>query len=222
MRPRFTTLQIRGFLRMSWIKKPTWRLGIVYALLGFLVYTARRPNALSLSLGLPPIVIGQALRIWACGHLVKNKRLTTTGPYAHVKNPLYVGTILITAGFCLLAQPLLTPIVLVGFYAYYMPRKRKIEGDRLRKIYGEAYERYEKAVPDLLPRIAPYRSGDTTAFDGRLVFDNSEHGTVMSVAIGLGLIFLSVWLRGAGTLPSPWWAPIDYLPLWPTRPTSGL
>src|SRR6266850_1791007 len=107
---------------MAWLKKPTWRLGIVYTLLG----------------------------------------------------------ILITTGFCVLAQPLLIPIVFIGFYAYYMPRKRKIEGDRLRRIYGEAYERFERAVPDLLPQLTPYRSGDTTKFDGRLVLENSEHGTVMS------------------------------------------
>jgi protein-S-isoprenylcysteine O-methyltransferase Ste14 len=207
---------------MSWIKKPTWRLGIVYTLLAVLVYTSRRPTRLSLVLGLTPILAGLALRIWACGHLVKNKRLTTTGPYAYVKNPLYVGTILITAGFCVLAQPLLVPIVFVGFYAYYMPRKRKIEGDRLRKIYGEAYERFEKAVPDLLPRLVPYRSGDTTRFDGRLVFENSEHGTVMSVAIGIALIFLSVWLRDSGSLPAPWWAPTQYLPLIPHRAFLGL
>jgi len=206
---------------MSWIKKPTWRLGIVYSLLALLIYSARRPTVLSLAIGLAPILLGVALRVWACGHLVKNKRLTTTGPYAHVKNPLYVGTILISAGFCILAQPLLLPVVLLGFYAYYMPRKRKIEGDRLRKIYGEAYERYEKAVPDLLPQLRPYRSGDATRFDGKLVFENSEHGTVMSVTIGLALIFLSVWLRQTGALPAPWWAPIDYLPLWPARPPIG-
>jgi protein-S-isoprenylcysteine O-methyltransferase Ste14 len=207
---------------MAWLKRPTWRLGIVYTLLGILIYTARRPTILSLTLGLPPILAGEALRIWACGHLVKNKRLTTTGPYAYVKNPLYVGTILITIGFCVLAQPLLIPIVVAGFYAYYMPRKRKIEGDRLRKIYGEAYERFEKAVPDLLPQLTPYRSGDTTMFRGGLVFENSEHGTVMSVTLGILLIFLSVWLRDAGTIPAPWWAPTAYLPLLPHRSLLGL
>ncbi|MBI3449577.1 MAG: isoprenylcysteine carboxylmethyltransferase family protein [Acidobacteria bacterium] len=206
---------------MAWLKKPTWRLAIVYSLLAALIYTARRPSPLSMTLGLLPIVAGLALRVWACGHLVKNKRLTTTGPYAYVKNPLYVGTILITTGFCVLAQPLLVPIVFIGFYAYYMPRKRKIEGDRLRKIYGEAYERFEKAVPDLLPQLTPYRSGDTTRFDGKLVFDNSEHGTVMSVALGIALIFVSVWLRESGSLPAPWWAPTDYLPLIP-RHLPGL
>ncbi len=190
---------------MAWLKKPTWRLGAVYALLAVLVLTARKPTVLSFVAGIIPIVTGEALRIWACGHLVKNKRLTTTGPYAYVKNPLYVGTILISVGFCVLARRWeMLAVVALAFFAYYMPRKKKIEGDRLRKIYGEDYDRYDRAVPDLLPRLTPYRSGDTTRFDSRLVFENSEHGTAISLPIGLALILISVWLQERGVISLPW------------------
>ena len=193
---------------MSWIKKPTWRLGVVYLLLAVLILLARKPTPLSLVIGLVPIVIGEALRIWACGHLVKNKRLTTTGPYAYVKNPLYVGTILICSGFCLLARRWeMLILVAIGFFVYYIPRKKKIEGDRLRKIYGEAYDRYDSAVPDLVPRLTPYRSGDKTRFDLGLVFDNSEHGTAISIPIGLVLIFLSIWMQEHGLITLPWITP---------------
>jgi protein-S-isoprenylcysteine O-methyltransferase Ste14 len=193
---------------MAWLKKPTWRLGIVYALLAVLIVTARRPTALTLTLGLAPIIIGELVRIWACGHLVKNRRLTTTGPYAYVKNPLYVGTILISAGFCVLCRRWeMLALVAAGFFAYYMPRKKRIEGDRLRKIYGDAYDRFDKAVPDLIPRLTPYRSGDSTRFDSRLVFENSEHGTAISIPIGLALIFLSLWLQAQGLISFPWSSP---------------
>jgi len=190
---------------MAWIKKPTWRLVVVYALLAFLILGADRPTPLFMSIGLPLIIVGELTRLWACGHLVKTKRLTTTGPYAFVKNPLYLGTILISTGFCILAQAwLVLGLVAAGFFAYYMPRKKNIEGDRLRSIYGEAYERYEKAVPDLLPRLTPYRSGDERRFNGSLVFENSEHGTAMSIPLGIALIFLSVWLRDRGFINVPW------------------
>jgi protein-S-isoprenylcysteine O-methyltransferase Ste14 len=183
---------------MSWLKKPTWRLFVVYALLAVLIWFAR-PSLLSIAIGLPPILLGEAIRIWACGHLVKTKRLTTTGAYAYVKNPLYLGTILISAGFCILARNwVVLAVVAVGFYGYYMPRKKRIEGGRLREIYGEAYERYDKAVPNLLPRLTPYRSGDDTRFNGRLVFANSEHGTAISVLIGLILIYACAWYRQGG------------------------
>jgi protein-S-isoprenylcysteine O-methyltransferase Ste14 len=190
---------------MAWLKKPTWRLAVVYSLLALLILLTKRPTMISMAVGLPPIVVGEWLRIWACGHLVKNKRLTTTGPYAYVKNPLYVGTILISSGFCVFGRVWwMLAVVALAFFVYYLPRKKKIEGDRLRQIYGEAYDRYDKAVPDFLPRLTAYRSGDATRFDGKLVFENSEHGTVMSVALGIALIFLSVWLRDAGILNVPW------------------
>lgn len=190
---------------MAWLKKPTWRLGIVYALLAVLILTARPPTPLTLLLGLTAIVGGELLRIWACGHLVKNKRLTTTGPYAYVKNPLYVGTILISAGFCVVTRRWeMLALVALGFFAYYMPRKKRIEGDRLRKIYGDDYERYDRAVPDLIPRLTPYRSGDGSRFEGRLVFENSEHGTAISIPVGLALIFLSLWLQARGLISFPW------------------
>ena len=136
---------------------------------------------------------------------MKNRRLTTTGPYAYVKNPLYLGTILISAGFCLLARHYwVLAITAVGFFGYYMPRKKKIEYGRLREIYGEEFDRFQKNVPDLLPQLRPWRSGDPTRFNGRLVFDNSEHGTVMSVMLGFALIYLSVWLRDTGLIPVVW------------------
>jgi protein-S-isoprenylcysteine O-methyltransferase Ste14 len=197
---------------MAWLKKPTWRLVLCYLGILVLIYFAQ-PTPLSIAVGLVLIAAGQLLRVWAAGHLVKNKRLTTTGPYAYVKNPLYVGAITIVIGFCIVGMPpwelrwtwrdprlVLYLIFLAAFFLYYMPRKMKIEGDRLRAIYGDAYTRYEKSVPDMLPRFTPYRSGDTTRWTWAQTVDNSEHGTIMSMGVGLALILLRTWLRGNGVL----------------------
>ncbi|MGH9867264.1 MAG: methyltransferase family protein [Candidatus Polarisedimenticolia bacterium] len=191
---------------MAWLKKPTWRLVLCYLGIGILIYFAR-PTALSIGIGLTFIVAGQLLRVWAAGHLVKNKRLTTTGPYAYVKNPLYVGAITIVIGFCIVGMPpwsvqltwrdprlVLYLLFLAAFFLYYMPRKMKIEGDRLRAIYGDAYTRYEKSVPDMIPMLKPYRSGDPTRWTWEQTVDNSEHGTIMSLCVGLILILLRTWL----------------------------
>lgn len=197
---------------MAWLKKPTWRLALCYLGILVLIYFSQ-PTFVSLAAGILPIVAGQTLRVWAAGHLVKNKRLTTTGPYAYVKNPLYVGAITIVIGFCIVGMPpwnlelaprnprLWLYLVFVAvFFLYYMPRKMKIEGDRLRAIYGDAYTRYEQAVPDMVPRLTPYRSGDDTRWTWAQSVDNSEHGTIMSLAVGLGLMLLRTWLGSAGLL----------------------
>jgi len=197
---------------MAWLKKPTWRLALCYLGILVLIYFSEM-TPVSLAIGLVPIVAGQALRVWAAGHLVKNKRLTTTGPYAYVKNPLYVGAITIVIGFCIVGMPpwnlsltyrdprfLLYLVFLAAFFLYYMPRKMKIEGDRLRKIYGDDYTRYEKSVPDMIPRLTPYRSGDDTRWTWMQTVDNSEHGTIMSLGVGLALMLLRGWLAKEGLL----------------------
>lgn len=197
---------------MAWLKKPTWRLALCYLGIAILIYFSR-PTLISITLGLVPILAGQGLRVWAAGHLVKNKRLTTTGPYAYVKNPLYVGAITIVLGFCIVGMPpwnltlswrdprlILYILFVAAFFLYYMPRKMKIEGDRLRRIYGDAYTRYEQSVPDMLPRLTPYRSGDDSRWSWRQTVDNSEHGTIMSLGVGLTLILLRTWLASRGLL----------------------
>ncbi len=197
---------------MSWLKRPTWRLVLCYLGILVLIYFSR-VTPVSLAVGMVPIAAGQFLRVWAAGHLVKNRRLTTTGPYAYVKNPLYIGAITIVVGFCVVGMPpwglrptwreprvWLYALFLAAFFLYYMPRKRKIEGGRLRAIYGEQYERYDRGVPDLMPRLTPYRSGDTTRWTWGQTVDNSEHGTIMSLFVGLALLGVRAWLGAGGLL----------------------
>jgi protein-S-isoprenylcysteine O-methyltransferase Ste14 len=197
---------------MAWLKKPTWRLVLCYIGILILIYFSE-PTPVAAGLGLVFVAAGQLLRVWAAGHLVKNKRLTTTGPYAYVKNPLYLGAITIVMGFCIVGMPpwnlqptwrdprlILYLVFLAAFFLYYMPRKMKIEGDRLRAIYGDDYARYDKSVPDMLPRLTPYRSGDGTRWSWAQTVDNSEHGTIMSLGVGLALILLRTWLGASGIL----------------------
>lgn len=178
---------------MAWLKKPTPKLALAW-LFGAAIFVLARPTSLSFAVGAAPVTLGAALRLWACGHLEKNKKLTTSGPYAFVQNPLYLGTFLIMLGFCVMARNL---YVLLGgallFFAYYIPFKRQREGDRLRALFGEAYDDYARSVPALFPiRIAPYpmRSGDR--FMPSLIIENSEHGTTLAVLCGVVLMALRV------------------------------
>ena len=62
------------------------------------------PTARSLVAGLPVSLLGLALRGWAAGHLEKNRDLAQSGPYAYVRNPLYIGTLLVAAGLVIASQ----------------------------------------------------------------------------------------------------------------------
>jgi protein-S-isoprenylcysteine O-methyltransferase Ste14 len=147
-----------------------------------------KPNPAGIVIGLFLIIVGEMIRIWAAGHLQKNEVLTTSGPYAYVKNPLYIGSIFITAGFCILADNiyLLTAAVFM-FCFHYIPYKKKIEGDRLKKIFGSRYEDYDEKVPEYLPRWTPY-SEEKVPWRLKNFIENSEEGILLMIIAGIVLV----------------------------------
>ncbi len=135
------------------------------------------------------VVVGELLRIWAAGHLRKNAEVTTTGPYAYVKNPLYLGTFLILSGFCIQAwNPWLFGVGACIFLFYYAPTKKRREGDRLRERFGATWDAYDRAVADYIPRLTPYEGRGERRWSAANCWDNSETGTAMVVLAGTVLI----------------------------------
>jgi protein-S-isoprenylcysteine O-methyltransferase Ste14 len=147
-----------------------------------------KPNQPGMVIGIILIVIGEGIRIWAAGHLQKNEMLTVTGPYAYVKNPLYIGSILITGGFCILADNIyILAIATFMFCFHYIPYKKRMEGDRLKKIFGERFEDYDQKVPDYIPRRTPY-SNEKASWQFTNFIENSEEGIVLLNLAGILLI----------------------------------
>ena len=146
------------------------------------------PHPAGIVVGLILIILGEGIRIWAAGHLEKNEALTVTGPYAHVKNPLYVGTILITCGFCILADNVyLLAAATMMFCFHYIPYKKRVEGDRLRRIFGSDYADYDGKVPEYIPRWTPY-SDQKKPWRLKTLIENSEEGIFLILAGGIVLI----------------------------------
>lgn len=136
--------------------------------------------------------LGEWLRLWAAGHLRKNKQLTTTGPYSYVKNPLYIGTLLITIGYSAMAQNIFILIAgFVWFFIYYAPYKKKQENEKLVGSFGDAWTVYDKAVPDYIPRLTAYPKRGTNRWSYDVVKENSEHETAIGVFIGFAVL---LWL----------------------------
>ena len=152
-----------------------------------LVFFAK-PNIIGILVGAILILFGEAIRIWAAGHLQKNEILTVTGPYAYVKNPLYIGTILITTGFCIFANNIyLLAAAALAFCFHYIPYKMRIEGDRLHKIFGSRYDDYNDKVPEYIPNRIPY-SDQKAPWEFKNFFENSEEGILLIVLAGMLLI----------------------------------
>ena len=187
---------------MSASKKPTFRRIAVYAAV-LAVFWRASPTPILFASGAVLALAGEALRIWACGHLRKNQAVIQSGPYAHVKNPLYLGTFLIMVG-CLVAATnpdnssrylllLALPFSLGVFFVYYLPYKFAREGDRLRRRFGEEWESYAEAVPDFVPRLTPFSRSDVR-WNAQLVAENSEVSAAVWLVLALAVLAIQIVL----------------------------
>ena len=152
-----------------------------------------RPMAIVWSLAL--VAPGLALRAAASGTVKKNRELTISGPYAYTRNPLYLGSALIAAGFALALQSWLLAIVLVaGFAVIYIP---VIAGEEqfLRSTFP-GFDDYCRQVPRFFPRLASARTesgesaggGMRSGFSFALYLKHREYNS----ALGAALLYLSL------------------------------
>lgn len=130
-----------------------------------------QPTWNSIWTGLPVSALGLLIRAWAAGHLAKDKNLACSGPYAHVRNPLYLGSLLLAGGVVIGAHSWIMAAVFGStFLLIYLPVIQLEEG-HLRKIFP-SYADYASKVPALLPRITP--AGGSEPFRFSLYMKNQE------------------------------------------------
>ncbi len=164
-------------------------LSLVFALIALAFI---RPSRASILYGLPLIVLGESLRIWASGHIHKMREVTRTGPYALCRHPLYVGHFLITAGFLIAGnQPLVAVFGLLVFWLIFQPTMAHEEGD-LQKAFGPEYSRYMQEVPRFFPRW----HADVTkgGHDWAQVRRHREWNNILGLAAGIAaMAALGLW-----------------------------
>jgi Putative protein-S-isoprenylcysteine methyltransferase len=153
---------------------------------------APRPAAIAWSLAL--VLPGLWLRAYASGYVKKNQELTVTGPYAHTRNPLYLGSILIAAGFAvaLLSWPVAV-VLAVMFAIIYIPVIAS-EERFLRATFAE-FEEYCRRVPRIVPRPTPARFGsgnNKQHSSGSFSLDLYLRHREYNAAIGAALLYLSL------------------------------
>jgi len=166
-------------------------LGFAFALL--YIWLAR-PTWPSLALGGVLIVPGILLRALASGHVRKNEALATTGPYAHTRNPLYLGSLLIGTGFAIAARSWAVGVLVVAMlFAIYVPVIRD-EEKFLRENFPE-FEEYARRVPRMLPRIVPARlGGENGRFSLELYLKHKEWNALLGTVAMCALLWLKMRL----------------------------
>lgn len=94
---------------------------------------------------------GEIIRLWASGHVKKNKQLATDGPYAYVRHPLYVGNILIVIGFSIACNLWWSYVLMVALLLFYYPPTISYEDNKLKKIFGDEWVQWSQNIHALIP-----------------------------------------------------------------------
>jgi protein-S-isoprenylcysteine O-methyltransferase Ste14 len=167
---------------------------------GFLLVAAfmwlARPNIFSLLAGLPVSALGLALRAWAAGHLEKNLALTESGPYARMRNPLYLGTLTAAAGLAAAARSWSLAILLASvFLLVYLPVV-ELEEQHLRQLFP-GFAEYAARVPRLHPSLRGIAGINTQArrFRWSLYRRNREYEALAAFLAGVAVLLwkLTPW-----------------------------
>lgn len=166
------------------------RLPLGFVLAALYLAFGPKPSALTLAVGGALAIVGLGIRAWAAGHIVKNDRLATTGPYAHTRNPLYFGSFLIAAGFAVAAHWSLLLIVVAFFALVYGPTIEK-ERVKISARFPDAYSRWEQNVPAFVPRATAWRD---PAAAGSERFSPSLYMRHGEWKAALGFILALAWL----------------------------
>lgn len=110
------------------------------------------------------VIVAQIFRTWAAGFVGTAARgrethaevLLTAGPYAHVRNPMYLGNLIITTALAMMSGLWYAPLIAWASYAFVYGNVIPYEETYLRGQFGEEYEKYCQAVPRLLPTLRGY------------------------------------------------------------------
>jgi protein-S-isoprenylcysteine O-methyltransferase Ste14 len=139
------------------------------------------------------VALGILIRLWASGHVKKDKSLATTGPYGYVRHPLYVGNHLITLGFCLASGLWWSFVAWAVIGLFFYPGTIAHEDEVLHRLFGKTWEDWRARTRALIPRLTPYSPGE----QGEWSLRQSQHnGEPLIIAILVAcLVYLSLGLR---------------------------
>jgi protein-S-isoprenylcysteine O-methyltransferase Ste14 len=151
---------------------------------GALAIVLARPTRGSLLLGLPVVLAGEALRIWAAGHVEKSREVTSSGPYRWTRHPLYVGSTLLGLGFGVATSHPVIMALAVVYLALTLTAAARSEERHLETKFGDEY--------------ALYRRGETgngaRRFSLARARRNGEHRTLLGVlGAAAYLVAIGLW-----------------------------
>jgi protein-S-isoprenylcysteine O-methyltransferase Ste14 len=172
----------------GWLARRRVALGFVA---GAVVLWLAEPSRLSLLTGGSVAIVGEALRVWAAGHLNKSREVTTSGPYRWLGHPLYVGSSLMGVGVAAASGRAIVVLLVAAYLVTTISAAIGQEEAFLRVRFGDRYDRYRRGAGD--------RDGDALRrYNISLAIANREYRAAAGLVLAVLLLFLKA--RYSGTL----------------------
>ena len=153
-------------------------------LFGALALWFAQPTWTTLAIGGSVAAAGEAIRLWAAGHVEKSREVTRSGPYRVTRHPLYLGSSIIAAGVAVASASLMVVAIIAAYLATTIPAAIIAEEAHLRDKFGAQYDAYaSRESPPMVRRFSWARARA-----------NREHHTIAGVVAGLALLALKVQL----------------------------
>lgn len=149
-----------------------------------LVSLLGQPEQTLLYVGTGVAAVGTLIRLWASGHVMKNKELATDGPYAFVRHPLYVGNILLLVGFSLASSLWWSYILMVALLLFYYPPTISYEDNKLRDYFGETWIEWSKNTYALIPTLPSRKSNSGSSWSFKKSLMQNAEPIIVAYLIG--------------------------------------
>jgi len=170
---------------VTWYRVPLMAVGTA-ALVAF-VHDAR-----AFWIGAPIAVIGELVQMWAGSQLHKDKHLTISGPYSHVRNPMYIGRFILGLGFFVMTANAYLIAGYAALFAVYAHMRVQREESRLKVIFEPDYRHYCSEIRRWLPRLTPYSGSEAKNASWAQVCANHEQINMLGVLVALAAIYLRI------------------------------
>ena len=162
---------------------------------GIAAFWFARPQVKWILCGLAVAILGLILRGYAAGHLRKHQQLAISGPYAFTRNPLYLGSVLLAAGFSVASHSWISTLLLAAYFGIFYPVVIRREQTELEAHYGAAFVEYASRVPAFWPRLTPAMAS-SERFSWPLYRKNREYEAAIGLAVAMAILcLLMLWHR---------------------------
>jgi protein-S-isoprenylcysteine O-methyltransferase Ste14 len=178
--------------RKFWMR---WRVRTGYPV-AILFIALARPTLRTILIGAIVAFAGLAVRASAAGYLKKDRELATSGPYARTRNPLYLGSAILAAGFTIAGNSIWGAMLAAAYFGIFYYFVMRNEEQDLRRLFGAAFDEYAARVPLFFPSLAAHGDGA-----GAIVFSwaqykrNREYRALIGTLLGIAGMCVRMYVR---------------------------